>query len=858
MDLSFGTHPETKEEQNAASFLSQGLDFSVSVEELLAEAEPAKPPPREENNPQAGGGLPAEIPGWGGHDPYAVMSVKYTELTEQANQMAAKLRDARTNIHQLEKEKSSLQRDKTTLEQDLSEAQVETRDLEQQLEDAFNMAGSGPGPSRGGKRRFARKGGALGGLQAEEQRRLEEERRAMLEDNDDMGELDELDLGGGGNVNPLADFAQAANAFFVNLTPFAGDIQHIQAQYGAGVAAFFKFCRWILMQFGVLALISILFIIVHFSTLASRSSSSAWDLLSFDLNKYGLFPKVFAFSSHEPSEAIIYASVLFIYAFWLVLHTLIKWRSEDRETVMAMTHDEEQKNFKFSKAVLSAWDNGVHSSTDSEQMQRGLYQRVVQLFAEKDILDRLRKRTKAQKAVIFSRRFLGFFLYIGFQAASWAIILALTTGRLSDYMVSIPESLSSVLVPAVVTIINTIMPVLVTLVTSFEAWDRPGTKIRMLIVRTYLAKVLNAAIQVVSVHLLADPFAYRNTLSAGTRYAVEKRFLPDTFTCRADMAWLSLYQLVVVEFVMGKLVDAGVPIGKMIMAAAMGKPFKRSEYKLEVKMVSTLYFQALVFATLPFGPSLVPIFTVFMVINFLWAQFELNHFLSKPAPFDVRSVAKFFVELYFLTLVLLFLVPLNFFFQSNSLPNNCDIFDEHLGLCKDKVVNGVCNVTIADDDARSDIGEVGEYAVLQHYTSNYLDAKYYSATGTADHVDYPWAFCRGPDDTYACGPFTKKGKPYEVLRELISSPPGGSFTYQLVSQDAIILWAIVLMLFFALQLRQNRVANHERVAEERARNHQTEIQLLQFKYQKAQRECDKYKRAEELTRQQRHQQTGGL
>ena len=66
------------------------------------------------------------------------------------------------------------------------------------------------------------------------------------------------------------------------------------------------------------------------------------------------------------------------------------------------------------------------------------------------------------------------------------------------------------------------------------------------------------------------------------------------------------------------------------------------------------------------------------------------------------------------------------------------------------------------------------------------------------------------------------------------------------------------MLFFALQLRQNRVANHERVAEERARNHQTEIQLLQFKYQKAQRECDKYKRAEELTRQQRHQQTGGL
>ena len=243
----------------------------------------------------------------------------------------------------------------------------------------------------------------------------------MLEDNDDMGELDELDLGGGGNVNPLADFAQAANAFFVNLTPFAGDIQRIQAQYGAGVAAFFKFCRWILMQFGVLALISILFIIVHFSTLASRSSSSAWDLLSFDLNKYGLFPKVFAFSSHEPSEAIIYASVLFIYAFWLVLHTLIKWRSEDRETVMAMTHDEEQKNFKFSKAVLSAWDNGVHSSTDSEQMQRGLYQRVVQLFAEKDILDRLRKRTKAQKAVIFS-------------AGSWILPLhRLSSGELGDY-----------------------------------------------------------------------------------------------------------------------------------------------------------------------------------------------------------------------------------------------------------------------------------------------------------------------------------------------------------------------------------------------------------------------------------------
>ena len=87
--------------------LSQGLDFSVSVEE------PPKPNPQSHpaRKQPAGGGLTNGDSGLGRPDPYAVMSVKYTELAEQANQMAAKLRMLRRTSTSWRRRRA-LQRDK--------------------------------------------------------------------------------------------------------------------------------------------------------------------------------------------------------------------------------------------------------------------------------------------------------------------------------------------------------------------------------------------------------------------------------------------------------------------------------------------------------------------------------------------------------------------------------------------------------------------------------------------------------------------------------------------------------------------------------------------------------------------------
>ena len=830
---------------NSSSFTTDEFDFRVDMDKAL-EA-PHEIPQQQILKPQLRTSISEEnlnVPTWGGQDPLAITEAKYGELSTQAVQIVSKLKEARTTIQELDKEKVTLQKEKATLQRDLDDAQQDCKDLEQQLEDAFQIAGNNAGSSNTNVR-FSRAGRHLNSsYEHEERRRREEDSRAILEEEED--DMDDFEVLGGVSVNTFTELLRAWEDFLGKTTPFAADIQHIQAQYGAGVAAFFKFCRWILMQFLILTVFSLLFLVVHFTTTASRSSTTALSLLNFNVEKYGIFPQVFAFSSHTPSEAVLYASILWIYSFCIVFHTLIKWRSEDRESEIAKSTEKEQKSLKFSKAFLAAWDNGAHSKLDANDLQRNLHERAKQMFAEKQILDRLRKRTNLEKFGLFLRRFLGLLLYLCFQALSWAVIIALTAGMMPT-VPGMPESFSSVLVPAVVTLINTITPMFVTLVTQLEAWDRPETKIRMLIFRMYLAKVLNAAIQVLSVHLLADPFAFSNILPATTRYDVEKRFLPDSYTCRADMAWFSLYQLVIVEFLLGKAVDAGVPLVLMAVAAVLRKPFKRSEYRLEVKMVSALYFQALVFAVLPYGPSLVPIFAFFIYLNFKWARFELNHFLSKPAPFDVRSVAKFFVELYFLTVVLLYLLPLNFFFQSMSFPKSCELFDENLKLCEDEVIDGICTLKSASDGASSSSSNLGNLAVLDEFINNYVDEKYYSASGTENKLDYPWVFCKGPAATYDCGPFAKVGKPYETIRDILSSPPGGSIAYRFASQEAIILWAIIFGLFFGLVLRQNRISNIERVAEDRARNYNNEMNILQFKYNKSQKEVEKYKKASNLT-----------
>ena len=127
---------------NSSSFTTDEFDFRVDMDKAL-EA-PHEIPQQQILKPQLRTSISEEnlnVPTWGGQDPFAITEAKYGELSTQAVQMISKLKEARTNIQELDKEKVTLQKEKAALQRDLDDAQQDCKDLEQQLEDAFQIAG---------------------------------------------------------------------------------------------------------------------------------------------------------------------------------------------------------------------------------------------------------------------------------------------------------------------------------------------------------------------------------------------------------------------------------------------------------------------------------------------------------------------------------------------------------------------------------------------------------------------------------------------------------------------------------------------------------------------------------------------
>ncbi|GMF14264.1 unnamed protein product [Phytophthora lilii] len=160
------------------------------------------------------------------------------------------------------------------------------------------------------------------------------------------------------------------------------------------------------------------------------------------------------------------------------------------------------------------------------------------------------------------------------QAASWYLIILLTT-QSSQLQLQIASKAAifapyaSSIVPAVVTVINAILPKLISFLTAIEKWDDVGFAIKAMVTRLYLAKILNVLIQMFSFALLLDPMLLTSTQSilelftfegSVVRENVMLEFKPDSFDCRAEQASAGLLTLVVTDFSVSKVMATTSPL----------------------------------------------------------------------------------------------------------------------------------------------------------------------------------------------------------------------------------------------------------------------------------------------------------
>ncbi|CAM9507116.1 unnamed protein product, partial [Ectocarpus sp. 8 AP-2014] len=201
-----------------------------------------------------------------------------------------------------------------------------------------------------------------------------------------------------------------------------------------------------------------------------------------------------------------------------VVSATVKWIREDKIRKELFIVDEEQKHVQFAKTFLVGWDNSLSNQQEVEDYRLSNGLAAANMLAEVSQADASATRSLDDKIWLYSYRCFGFALYVGVQMAAWAAIIFLTAE--SDNVASgLAQQLQSVawisqaaavistsIVPATVTVINAIMPIIIKAITKLEKWDMERTVTYMLTIRMFLAKILNAFIQALSYLLLADPY----------------------------------------------------------------------------------------------------------------------------------------------------------------------------------------------------------------------------------------------------------------------------------------------------------------------------------------------------------------
>ena len=93
---------------------------------------------------------------------------------------------------------------------------------------------------------------------------------------------------------------------FVALLPFSADVRKIDSRFGSSVAAYFDFYRFMFLQFLLVAVVCVILLGYHLASLTNRGQIMGL------FNSKGILPGFLNFSSFDPSENLLYSTIVVV------------------------------------------------------------------------------------------------------------------------------------------------------------------------------------------------------------------------------------------------------------------------------------------------------------------------------------------------------------------------------------------------------------------------------------------------------------------------------------------------------------------------------------------------------------------
>ena len=290
---------------------------------------------------------------------------------------------------------------------------------------------------------------------------------------------------------------------------------------------------------------------------------------------------------------------------------------------------------------------------------------------------------------------------------------------------------------------------------------------------------------------------------------------------------------------MSKLVSLGTVLAQMIKARVRNTKLKKSEFDLSTKMVSLLYFHALVVAAQTWCPATTIFATMMIDLNFRFARFDLLAFTTKPKkPFKAQDAGNIFIRYYFATMVIMGLVPLNLLMQGTSFPKTCNLMDARVNLCQSSSGSSLSSFTNCTLD-RSSI-----YYAYFTSVSRPPECSHDRSSGAA----YPSCLCgsndfHGHNAKLACGPTIEFSKAFSVVIDVFHLNRWTGNLYDVFNDHIVLVFGLAFLLFLAVISHRNHISVLHTVAEVRDSEWEAKVATLQFALRRNEKQLKKLRSA---------------
>ncbi len=419
---------------------------------------------------------------------------------------------------------------------------------------------------------------------------------------------------------------------------FKKDIASIQIRYGVGMAAYFAFYRYMFVSTSVLVL--------------GWSMTFCYQVIQYAIDKrdkffvtQGLYPKFFFYSSLVIPVWVFVLSMVFT-IMYLTLASIFKLALEHRKSITGNATSQYEGTFRYSAVTLNAWDYKCVSRREINDATLVTTQYLKEVLHEDHVAEQIANRTQFERAVLHARKIIGLFFNVVVILISSAVVIGV-----SLYKKSITKNMSAAgfgvlanyIVPTVLAFIKTIFPLITIAITEFEKHDDSAELLKHQMWRLFFGK------QTFVMALVGVSFRTIQT---------NQSFEEETYVCIEDEIGVSLFNAALIEFFTSKIAVLMTHLVKASLRRAgccckcMDSMLAKEEFRASEGVVDLIYFQSLVWVSVPLFPFGGVLCTLFLYFNFKFEKYTLLYFRGAP-----RATKSLGIE--FVTFLMLSVVSIN-------------------------------------------------------------------------------------------------------------------------------------------------------------------------------------------------------